>query len=63
MKEALLGLLAGDIFGKTPIWGSLRLFKLTYYLIALANLRRSLGALRRRTANIRPVEPEHTTAT
>jgi hypothetical protein len=54
--------LAGDIFGKTPIWAGLRTFKLFYYLISLANLKRSLGALRRRTTNIRPVEPEQTTA-
>src|SRR3984885_13083301 len=44
MKEALLGLLAGDIFGNTPIWTSLRAFKVLYYVIALANLKRSLGA-------------------
>jgi flavin-dependent dehydrogenase len=62
MKEAMLGLLAGDIFGDTPIWTSLRAFKLFYYLISLANLKRSLSALRRRTTNIRPVEPEQTTA-
>jgi flavin-dependent dehydrogenase len=62
MKEALLGLLAGDIFGKTPIWTSLRAFKILYYVISLANLRRSLGALRRRTANIRAAEPERMTA-
>ena len=60
--EALLGLLAGDIFGNTPIWASLRAFKLLYYVIALANLRRSLGALRRRARNIRPIEPERMTA-
>jgi len=62
MKEALLGLLAGDIFGNTPIWASLRAFKLLYYIISLANLKRSLGALRRRAVNIRPVEPERMTA-
>jgi len=58
MKEALLGLLAGDIFGSTPIWMSLRAFKGIYYLFSLVNLRRSLGALRRRAANIRPQEPD-----
>jgi flavin-dependent dehydrogenase len=62
MKEALLGLLAGDIFGNTPIWTSLRVFKLLYYVVALVNLKRSLGALRRRAANIRPVGPEQMTA-
>jgi len=62
MKEALLSLLAGDIFGKTPIWASLRAFKITYYLIALKNFKRSLAAARRRGSNIRPIEPERTTA-
>ena len=32
MEEALLSLLAGDIFGRTPIWRSLRAFKGLYYL-------------------------------
>jgi hypothetical protein len=30
MKEAMLSVLAGDIFGSTPIWPSVRAFKLTY---------------------------------
>jgi flavin-dependent dehydrogenase len=62
MKEALLSLLAGDIFGKTPIWASLHAFKITYYLISLKNFKRSLAAARRRISNIRPIEPERTTA-
>jgi flavin-dependent dehydrogenase len=61
MQEALLSLLAGDIFGRTPIWTSLRAFKGLYYLMSLANLRRSLQAARRRSANIRPVEPDRLT--
>ncbi len=61
MKEALLSVLAGDIFGRTPIWGALRAFKGVYYVISLANLGRSLGAARRRAANIRPVESESLT--
>jgi len=58
MKEALLGLLAGDIYSRTPIWMSLRAFKAVYYIVSLANLRRSLSALRRRRINIQPVEPQ-----
>ena len=58
MKEALLGLLAGDIYADTPIWSSLRAFKALYYLVSLANLRRSITALRRRRFNIQPVEPD-----
>jgi flavin-dependent dehydrogenase len=62
MKEAMLGLLAGDIYGDTPIWRSLRAFKAVYYIFSTLNLWRSLRALRRRAVNIRPVEPERTTA-
>jgi hypothetical protein len=62
MKEALLGLLAGDIYGNTPMWLSLRAFKALYYLVSLANLKRSLAALRRRRFNIQPVEPDRMTA-
>jgi flavin-dependent dehydrogenase len=58
MREALLSLLAGDIFGSTPIWGALRAFKGVYYAISLANLGRSLRAARRRAINMRPVESE-----
>jgi flavin-dependent dehydrogenase len=62
MKEALLSVLAGDIFGRTPIWGSLRAFKALYYVLSLAHLRRSVRAARRRAANIRPAESERMTA-
>ncbi len=62
MKEAMLGLLAGDIYGNTPIWKSLRAFKALYYLFATLSLKRSLRALKRRAANIRPTEPERMTA-
>ncbi len=53
MEEALLSLLAGDIFGRTPIWGRLRLFKAMYYMLAFAKLPRSFRAWRSRSANIR----------
>ena len=58
MQEALLSVLAGDIFGATPIWGALRAFKGLYYALSLANVGRSLRAARRRALNIRPVESE-----
>lgn len=61
MKEALLSVLAGDIFGHTPIWGRLRAFKGLYYFMSLANPVRTLGAARARAANIRPVESESLT--
>lgn len=56
VKEALLSVLAGDIFGKTPIWRSLLVFKAIYYLASLANLKRTIGAWKRRRLNIRYVE-------
>jgi flavin-dependent dehydrogenase len=61
MEEALLSVLAGDLFSRTPIWTSLRLFKILYYVISLANLKRTLRAMRSRAANIRAVEPERMT--
>ena len=62
MKEALLSLLAGDIFGATPIWGSLRAFKLVYYVMSLAHPRASLAALRARARNIRAIQTEQAAA-
>ncbi|MCB1888543.1 MAG: tryptophan 7-halogenase [Rhodocyclaceae bacterium] len=56
VREALLSVLAGDIYGKTPIWHSLRVFKVIYYLTALRYLPRSFAAWRRRRANIRPMD-------
>jgi hypothetical protein len=56
MKEALLSLLAGDIYGKTPIWPSLLAFKALYYLSALRHLPRTLEAGRKRKRDILPVE-------
>jgi len=53
MEEALLSLLAGDIFGRTPIWGRLRLLKALYYALSCSSLSRSLRAWRLRAANIR----------
>jgi flavin-dependent dehydrogenase len=55
VKEALLSVLAGDIFGKTPIWPSLLVFKAVYYLSSLANLKRTITAWRQRKMNIRHV--------
>jgi flavin-dependent dehydrogenase len=58
MKEALLGLLAGDIFADTPIWSSLRAFKAVYYIASLTNFKRTIEAVRRRRINIQPAEPD-----
>lgn len=54
MKEALLSVLAGDIFGHTPIWRSVFAFKVLYYAYAALRPRRSWQAWQRRRQNIRP---------
>ncbi len=56
VKEALLSVLAGDLFGKTPIHGPLLLFKGLYYAASLLNFRRTLTAWRMRKYNIRVVD-------
>ena len=53
MKKALLSVLAGDVFGDTPIQKGLRMFQAAYYLLSIVHLRRSLTAWRRRAFNIR----------
>lgn len=55
MKEALLSVLAGDIFGKTPIWPSLFAFKTVYYLASAFHPKRTWTAYRRRRNNIREI--------
>ena len=52
MEEALLSLLAGDIFGRTPIWRSLWLFKIIYFVMSIATPKRTLQAQRQRALNI-----------
>jgi flavin-dependent dehydrogenase len=56
VKEALLSMLAGDIYGKTPIWGSVRLLKAIFYIASAWNFKRSWIAMRQRRSNIRVVE-------
>ncbi|MCW7536433.1 tryptophan 7-halogenase [Aquabacterium sp. A7-Y] len=55
VKEALLSLLAGDIYGKTPIWRSLRILKGLYYIVSLSHPVRTWKAWRQRQVNIRDV--------
>jgi flavin-dependent dehydrogenase len=56
VKDALISLLAGDIFGKTPIWRSIFALKALYYLVSLAHLGRSWAFWQRRRFNIRDAE-------
>ena len=55
-EEALLSLLAGDLYGKTPIWNSLRFLKFVYYVNSVAQLPRSIRAWKNRKRNIQSVE-------
>ena len=56
VKEALLSMLAGDIFGKTPIWRSIAALKGIFYIASALNIKRSWHAMRLRKANIRVVD-------
>lgn len=62
MRETLLTVLAGDIFGDTPVRASLGAFKAAYYLLSLLNLRRTLAAARQRRVNIAPAASDETAA-
>lgn len=53
VKEAILSVLAGDIFRSTPIWKSLLIFKIMYYIANIAQPRRAYQAWMRRRFNIR----------
>ena len=46
MREALLALLAGDLYRGTPIYRSLLAFKAVYYLTSVSMLRQSISAWR-----------------
>lgn len=56
VKEALLSVLAGDVYGNTPIHSRLLVFKVIYYATSLLNLGRTLKAWRMRKNNIRVVD-------
>lgn len=53
VKEAVLSLLAGDIYGGSPIRVPLWLFKGIYYIGSLSSLPRTFAAWRARRRNIR----------
>ena len=56
VQEALLSMLAGDVFGKTPIWRSIFMFKMLYYGANLMQPRRAFMAWKQRQLNIRRVD-------
>ncbi len=57
MQEALLSLLAGDLFRGTPIYWSLRAFKGVYYVTSLIYLRQCVQAWVRRRQALREAGP------
>jgi len=61
MKEALLTVLAGDIYGRTPYRRPLQAFKALYWLVSLAHPLRTWRAWRRRRNNIRDFDLAATT--
>jgi 2-polyprenyl-6-methoxyphenol hydroxylase-like FAD-dependent oxidoreductase len=56
VKEALLSVLAGDVYGNTPIHGPLLLFKGLYYTASLLDFRRTWKSWRMRKHNINRID-------
>jgi flavin-dependent dehydrogenase len=52
MQEAVLSVLAGDIYGRRPMWLSLACFKILHALVNLKHLPRTMAGWRRRKVNI-----------
>ncbi len=57
VQEAILAVLAGDIFRDTPIHGRLMMFRCIYYITSLMNIKRNWTAWRRRKKNIAELVP------
>jgi flavin-dependent dehydrogenase len=53
LQEALLGLMAGDVFRRSPLHARLLVFKLIYYLSSLRTFKSSFLAWRKRRAGAR----------
>ncbi|MDH4078181.1 MAG: tryptophan 7-halogenase [Nitrospira sp.] len=52
MEEAVLSILAGDAFGRSPTRVPILLFKIAYYLVYLFNFRENWTAYRRRITGV-----------
>jgi flavin-dependent dehydrogenase len=57
IKDAIVSLLSGDLFGKTGIEYRLAIFKIIYYLHVLAAPRANFAAYRRRRRKVAVTEP------
>ena len=62
LTEAVLSVMAGDVFRHTAARVSLTLFKAIYYLKSVLEPRSSLAAWRWRKEAIKPAEPAHPAA-
>jgi len=62
IQEAIISLLAGDLYRDTPVRSRLFMFKIIYYLMCLKNIPASLASYRRRKRNIATVFSGGTTA-
>lgn len=60
VEEALLSLLAGDVFRPSPIRSRLRIFKAIYYMNAALDLKANVRAWLRRRRNVRVATGEVT---
>nr|NIO43881.1 hydroxylase [Burkholderiales bacterium] len=57
MREAVLSLLAGDLYRKTPIYASLLAFKLLYYFTSLMQAGATIRAWRANRRTLRATQP------
>jgi len=55
MEQAVISMLSGDVFGKSPVRRSLVVFKLFYYLFTLSRWRQALAAYLDRRRGIKQV--------
>lgn len=62
VKEAVLSVLAGDVYGKTPIQKPLLMFKAIYYLGSLLTLKRTIKSWKMRQNNIKSIDEVGSTA-
>ena len=60
VEEALLSLLAGDVFRPSPIKSRLRIFKAIYYINAALDFKTNFLAWRKRRRNVRAPAGETT---
>jgi len=56
VKEAVLSVLAGDVYGKTPIQKPLFMFKTIYYIGSLFSLKRTIKSWKMRKNNIKTID-------